>query len=301
MLSVLARFSRPHTIIATSIQVVALFLIAGGSQVLSPASLGVVLITLVSCLALNLYIVGLNQITDVEIDRINKPRLPLASQELSMRAGRLLVAAMGVVALVGAAVGGSYLLLTVGVIMAIGTAYSVPPLRLKRSSLWAALSIALARGVVANVGIGLHYNDAFGGLAGFSPMTLAVLGAFFFAFGIVIAIYKDIPDLMGDRQYGIQTLTVKLGPRGAFQVGRLILTAGYLGLMAVAVSGLPSPQSYWMLAAQAVLLGAFWLVSSRVNPAKKASFTRFYMFLWVLFYAQYVVMSFYQIGGGKAG
>lgn len=52
---------------------------------------------------------------------------------------------MGVVALVGAAVGGSYLLLTVGVIMAIGTAYSVPPLRLKRSSLWAALSIALAR------------------------------------------------------------------------------------------------------------------------------------------------------------
>ena len=43
MLSVLARFSRPHTIIATSIQVVALFLIAGGSQVLSPASLGVVL------------------------------------------------------------------------------------------------------------------------------------------------------------------------------------------------------------------------------------------------------------------
>jgi hypothetical protein len=73
--------------------------------------------------------------------------------------------------------------------MAIGTAYSVPPLRLKRSSLWAALSIALARGVIANVGIGLHYNDAFGGLEGFSPMTLAVLGAFFFAFGIVIAIY----------------------------------------------------------------------------------------------------------------
>ena len=155
--------------------------------------------------------------------------------------------------------------------------------------------------MIANVGIGLHYNDAFGGLEGFSPMTLAVLGAFFFAFGIVIAIYKDIPDLMGDRQYGIQTLTVKLGPRGAFQVGRLILTAGYLGLMAVAVSGLPSPQSTWMLAAQAVLLGAFWVVSSRVNPAQKASFTRFYMFLWVLFYAQYVVMSFYQIGGGTAG
>ena len=90
------------------------------------------LITLVSCLALNLYIVDLNQITDVEIDRINKPRLPLASQELSMRAGRYSWARWASSALVGAAVGGSYLLLTVGVIMAIGTAYSVPPLRLKR-------------------------------------------------------------------------------------------------------------------------------------------------------------------------
>ena len=48
MLSALARFSRPHTIIATTIQVVALFLIAGGSQVMSPASLGPVLLSLVT-------------------------------------------------------------------------------------------------------------------------------------------------------------------------------------------------------------------------------------------------------------
>ena len=84
MLSALTRFTRPHTIIATTIQVLALFLIAGGSQILSPAkSLGPVMLTLLTCLALNIYIVGLNQITDVEIDHINKPRLPLASLEMS--------------------------------------------------------------------------------------------------------------------------------------------------------------------------------------------------------------------------
>ncbi len=102
MLSALARFTRPHTIIATTIQVASLFLIAGGSQVLSPTSLGPVLLTLITCLALNIYIVGLNQITDVEIDRINKPRLPLASLEMSMRQGWIVVALTGLAALVGA-------------------------------------------------------------------------------------------------------------------------------------------------------------------------------------------------------
>lgn len=295
MFSVLARFSRPHTIIATSVQVIALFLIAGGSEVLSAQSLGVVLMTLLTCLALNVYIVGLNQITDVDIDRINKPNLPLASRELSMRAGRAVVLAAAAIALVGGAIEGSFLLLTVTIIMAIGTAYSLPPLRLKRFSLWAALSIALARGVIANVGVGLHYNQVFGGLAGFSPLTLAVLGAFFFGFGLVIAIYKDIPDLVGDRLYDIKTFTVQLGPERAFNLGRIILTAGYLGLMAVAVTRLPSPAGFLLLVAQALLLGLFWAVSSRVNPNQQTALPRFYMFLWGLFYAQYVVLSVYQI------
>lgn len=300
MLSALARFSRPHTIIATTIQVVALFLIAGGSQVMSPASLGPVLLTLVTCLALNIYIVGLNQITDVEIDRINKPRLPLASHEMSMRAGRIVVALTAVVALVGAWIAGAYLLGTVITIMLIGTAYSIPPLRLKRFSLWAAISIALARGVIANVGVALHYNDVFGGLAAFSPATLAVMAAFFFGFGLVIAIYKDIPDLMGDRAYGIQTFTVKLGPQRAFNLGRIILTIGYAGVMAVAISRLPQPDSWLLLAAQAVALGLFWYASARVDPSQKASIARFYMFLWGLFYAQYVILSVYQITRGVA-
>lgn len=40
---------------------------------------------------MNICIVGLNQIFDVPIDRINKPYLPLASGELSMRMGKSLV------------------------------------------------------------------------------------------------------------------------------------------------------------------------------------------------------------------
>lgn len=298
MLSDLVRFTRPHTIIATTIQVVSLFLIAGGSQVLSPTNLGPVLLTLITCLALNITIVGLNQITDVEIDRINKPRLPLASLAMSKRQGWIMVALTGLAALVGALIAGPFLLATVLIIMAIGTIYSVPPLRLKRFSFWAAVSIALARGVIANVGVALHYNHVFGGLMNFSPITLMVMAAFFFGFGLVIAIYKDIPDLMGDEIYGIHTFTVKLGPKRAFDLGRLILTIAYVGVMVVAASELPQPDGVLLLVAQAVALALFWFVSGRVDPRQKRSIAHFYMFLWGLFYAQYVILSVYQVTKG---
>ncbi|MCZ7671793.1 MAG: UbiA family prenyltransferase [Chloroflexi bacterium] len=172
------------------------------------------------------------------------------------------------------------MLATVLIIMFIGTIYSVPPLRLKRFSLWAAISIALARGIIANVGVALHYNYVFGGLVDFSPATLVVMAAFFFGFGLVIAIYKDIPDLIGDKAYGIQTFTVKLGPKRAFNLGRLILTIGYTGVMIVAVSRLPQPDGVLLLVAQMVSLTLFWLISSRVDPRQKRSIAHFYLFLW---------------------
>lgn len=299
-MSALTRFSRPHTVIATTIQVLALFLIAGGGQEWSRTQVGPLLLTWLSCLSLNLYVVGLNQITDVEIDQVNKPYLPLASTEWSARRGWILVTGFGVLALATAWLAGPFLSATVIVIGLVGTAYSLPPLRLKRFSLWAALSIALARGVVANVGVALHYNQVYGGLAGFSVPLLVALAAFFFGFGLVIAIYKDIPDLVGDRLHNIRTFTVTLGPRRAFDLGRLILTLGYLGLMGLAASRLPGVDGVLLLVTQGLLLALFWLASSRVDPQQQGAFVRFYMFLWALFYAQYAVLSLYALAGRVA-
>jgi len=42
---------------------------------------------------MNLYITGLNQVTDVEIDKVNKPYLPIASGELSKKDGIFIVVA----------------------------------------------------------------------------------------------------------------------------------------------------------------------------------------------------------------
>jgi homogentisate phytyltransferase/homogentisate geranylgeranyltransferase len=80
-------------------------------------------------LLMNLYITGLNQLTDVEIDRINKPYLPLASGELSIAHGWQVVLVSLGLALVFAAKAAWPLR---GVLLgsaALGTVYSLPPFR----------------------------------------------------------------------------------------------------------------------------------------------------------------------------
>ena len=46
---------------------------------------------------MNVFIIGINQIEDVEIDRLNKPWLPIAAGDLSLEAARRIVAVAAIV------------------------------------------------------------------------------------------------------------------------------------------------------------------------------------------------------------
>jgi homogentisate phytyltransferase/homogentisate geranylgeranyltransferase len=290
-LSAFLRFCRPHTIIATSLQVIGIFILTRGYEQLDQGTLGALALTIVACLSVNVYVVGLNQVTDFEIDRINKPTLPLASGEFSMRQGRLLVALFGMLAVGLAAALGTYLLLTILLTLIIGTLYSVQPLHLKTRPLWAALSIAFVRGVVANVGLFLHFSNTLFVAPEIAWGQIFGLALFFFGFGLVIALYKDIPDLSGDRKFGIRTFTVRLGPKTVFRGGRLILTAFYLVPVIAALALLPGPDGLLLLIPHLFIILLFWRVSWSVDVTAPAAFTRFYMFLWSLFYAEYILLG----------
>jgi homogentisate phytyltransferase/homogentisate geranylgeranyltransferase len=292
-LSTLIGFARPHTVIATTVQVVTLFVIVGGREALVRESLGLVALTLAACLALNLYVVGLNQLTDVAIDRVNKPWLPVAAGTLTPGQARLLVAGAALLAVALGALAGRWLLLTVVPIMLIGSAYSLPPTRLKRSPLAAALSIALSRGVIANLGLALHYREQFSGAL--PTLTLAILGIFFFGFGLVIAIYKDIPDDAGDRMHQIETFTTRLGKRRALDLGRAVLTACYALPIGLALAGLPRGDALFLLVSHALIITLFWAVSARVDLGRQRSVSSFYMFLWALFYVEFGVLGVYEL------
>jgi homogentisate phytyltransferase/homogentisate geranylgeranyltransferase len=210
------RFTRPHTIVATTLQVLGLFFIVGGAERFSAENGAALFFTLVSCLAVNVYIVGLNQLADIEIDRINKPYLPLASAAFSVNQGRWIVVISGLAAVLLSASQGLFLFLTVIVSFIIGTVYSLPPLHLKRFPVAAALCIAFVRGFVSTTGLYLHFHRLLGGETAVPWLFVMGLSLFFFGFGLVISMYKDNPDLAGDPRVGIRTFTVRRGPVRVF-------------------------------------------------------------------------------------
>ncbi len=92
-------FARPHTVYGTSASLLGLYLLAGFAAAeprLLLAALPQVGVAWSACLAA---IVGLSQLTDIEIDRINKLHLPLAAGSLSWRQGVGIVATCGVASL----------------------------------------------------------------------------------------------------------------------------------------------------------------------------------------------------------
>ena len=116
--------------------------------------------TLVAGLAVNVYIVGVNQLEDVDIDRVNKPFLPLASGEMTQEYARAVVAASAGLAVVLAVSQGAEETVAVLAGLVVGTAYSTPPLRLKRYPVAASLCISGVRSIVVNLGVYAHFSLA---------------------------------------------------------------------------------------------------------------------------------------------
>ncbi len=279
------KFSRPHTIIGTTCSTLSLFLLAS-SGAPGSSEIATFLWAWIACLCGNVYIVGLNQLTDVAIDRINKPHLPLASGEFSRRQGQSIVGMTGIAAIAIAVLALSqspWLLATVALSLAIGSAYSLPPFRLKRYPLMASLCIFTVRGVLVNLGLFWHFA---GKIA--LPTSLIALTLFVLVFTFAIAIFKDIPDMEGDRQYNISTFTLQLGARKIFNLARWVITACYIGL-AIASTSLAPDNLPLLLLSQFIPLGLFWLLSQRVNLQQRRSITLFYQFIWILFFAQYLL------------
>jgi homogentisate phytyltransferase/homogentisate geranylgeranyltransferase len=289
-ITTLWQFSRPHTIIGTSLSVLALFTIAQAIQqnktstLLTPLLITILLPALLACLAGNVYIVGLNQLEDVAIDRINKPHLPLAAGDWSYQQGRWVVAVMGISAIGLACFQGPFLLAVVSLSLLIGTAYSLPPIRLKRFPLWASLCILSVRGVIINLGLFLHFHQQW-----LIPAPIWALTLFILIFTIAIALFKDVPDMDGDRRYRISTFTLRLGPQRVFDITRYTLIVCYGGMILAGLAGLPMVNRPILIGSHGIVLVLLWIASQKVNLSDKSSITRFYQTIWKLFFSEYLI------------
>jgi homogentisate phytyltransferase/homogentisate geranylgeranyltransferase len=284
------KFSRPHAFLGTLASILGLYGIALSRGGEPWAGLGILGWTLASCLTAAVFIVGLNQLFDVPIDRINKPYLPMASGELTRLQAGVLLALLEAVALTLAVLGGVYLLFTVAVSSAVGVVYSVPPWRWKRSPALAAACIIFVRGLVIPLGLYLHFADRLNGSHEI-PVIVWVLAGFTVLFSAGIAWCKDIPDVEGDVSHDQRTYVLRFGPRAVFEVGRAVFLAALAAVLLAGALGVSGVQPAFLVASQVVLMAVVLARSWGVRPAEKASITAFYMFVWRVFQVEYLVVA----------
>jgi homogentisate phytyltransferase / homogentisate geranylgeranyltransferase len=308
---VLWRFTRPHTLIGSALAVPALHLLAAPtwSSVWTIRNLISMLYAMIPALLMNLYITGLNQITDVEIDKINKPNLPIAAGILSQRDAIYTC----VIALIASLYMGTFahpIYSTRGLQVALwgsgilGTLYSLKPFRLKRYPFLAAFCIVAVRGTIINASFYAHAMAAVFGQPSATVLSCLRTNArccfssiFFGIFGVVIALMKDVPDVLGDKVSNVRTFSVRVGPERIFHISRVILTglfavcgAGFAQLATVA--GNPRLAACRLVTSLCSIVAAVSvnLPSNKVDPKNPAQVYEYYMHLWKIFYLSYLIL-----------
>jgi 4-hydroxybenzoate polyprenyltransferase len=208
---VLIEFSRPFTLLAPALGFLSGAVSAAGAAPREPMTGALFLypaIGLSMAAVLNAASNALNQIYDLEIDRINKPKRPLPSGRIALRtAWTFTLAAYGValaLAWMVAPAGRRECFWIVVAATLITILYSVPPFRTKRLGIWANVTIAIPRGVLLKVA----GWSAVKTIAGAEPWFI---GAIFGLFLLGASTTKDFADMEGDARGGCRTLPIVYG------------------------------------------------------------------------------------------
>jgi homogentisate phytyltransferase/homogentisate geranylgeranyltransferase len=113
------------------------------------------------------------------------------------------------------------------------------------------------------------------------------LTAFVLPFSFAIAVLKDVPDIEGDRRFRIATFTVRLGARRAAQLGIAALVVAYVGMIVLGPLLVDDADPAVLAAGHAAALAVLIAFARRADPA---DFSVFYMRVWALFFAEYVLV-----------
>ncbi|KAG6739235.1 hypothetical protein POTOM_056826 [Populus tomentosa] len=288
------QFSRPHTVIGTLIGITSVSLLPVETMSeLSPTFFMGLLKALVPSVLMNIYVVGLNQLFDVEIDKVNKPYLPLASGDFSMGTGVAIVSASLLASFAMGIMFQSPLLLSALLISCVlGSVYSIelPFLRWKKQAFLAATCIMIVRAIVVQLAFFVHMQKFVLGKTTVVTRSLVFATAFMCFFSAVIALFKDIPDVDGDRDYGIQSFSVSLGQERVFWLCVNMLLIAYGAAVVVGASSTFLPSKFITILGHCTLAFILWLRARSVDLTSKDSITSFYMFIWK---ASQIIENFY--------
>ncbi|KAH9715697.1 homogentisate phytyltransferase 1 [Citrus sinensis] len=143
-----------------------------------------ILKALVPAVLMNIYVVTLNQLYDVEIDKVNKPDLPLASGDFSRGTG---------------------------IAIALISSLTLPFLRWKGHPFLAPFSMMILMGLVYQLLFFIHIQKYMLARPVVITKPLVFATAFMCVLSFANGLLKDVPDVDGDRKFDIQTLSVIVG------------------------------------------------------------------------------------------
>ena len=197
-------FARPFTLVPPMVGIFSGALIGYGASH-APFRVLHVGLAVGAAAVLNAASNGLNQICDLENDRINKPHRPLPSGKMTLGRAWAFVAVTYAAALVMVAAVNRETFAIYAIAALATVAYSAPPVRLKRHPVGSNLIIALIRGALLKVA----------GWAAVSTVLTSVepwyIGSIYFVFLLGATTTKDFADIEGDRAAGCITLPVRFG------------------------------------------------------------------------------------------
>ncbi|KAI8569181.1 hypothetical protein RHMOL_Rhmol02G0258800 [Rhododendron molle] len=238
--------------------------------------------TLVPYVLLNIYTGGINNLYDVEIDKVDKPYRPLVTGEVSIKSAIVIVSTTLVTSLaMGIMFQSPPLLYGLLAVFVVTSAYSIelPLLRWKRNPFLSAVTVLMMRGLV-HVAYYVHIQKYVLGRPFVLTRSFVFALAILSLFAITFALLKDIPDVDGDRDNGVQSFCVLAGKEKVFWLCISMLLMGYGSAMVVGASSSCFTNKLVTVLGHAALASSLWLRAQSVDLDSKESTSSLYMFIW---------------------
>lgn len=289
-LSAYVAFARPFTLLAPGVGFISWGLVALGSEpvsIINWSTIFPLLLGGIMAAVLNIASNGINQIFDLDVDKINKPNRPLPSGQMTMAEAWFMTIIAYIVAFVLAwfivPPGGKHETFFIAIIAALFTyIYSGPPFRTKRFGVWANVTISVPRGALLVIA---------GWSAGKTVLALEPwwIAAIFGIYIIGAASTKDFSDIKGDKAGGCITIPVKYGIEKSIKIISPFLIIPFLFFPIGALAGVLTGNKV-LLIIYGVLLSVYGVYIAKLlamDPKKLATETNHIS--WKHMYLQMVV------------
>ena len=227
-----------------------------------------------------------NDWCDRHVDAINEPDRPIPSGRIPGRWGLYIALAMTALSLVAGWFLGPWGFGATIVAVLAAWAYSAEPIRLKRSGWWGPALVGLSyEGLPWFTGAAVLLAEA----PAFQNVCLAALYAFG-AHGIMTL--NDFKALEGDRQFGVRSLPVVLGPDVAARVATTVMALAQLLVIALlAIWGKP----YHAVAVLALVVGQVFAMRVLMQDPKR--YAPWYNGTGVVLYVSGMMVSAFALRG----